>query len=212
VNDAPAERGGDSAWTRLRRRKVVQWSVAYAAGAWVLLQVLDFAADAFGWPAITKPLAILGVAIGLPVVVTLAWFHGERSQQRVSGRELAILTALLLVGGGLLWWYADRRAAAPAATVADNAAPAVKADSRPSIAVLPFENRSKLDDDAYFHDGIHDDILTQLSKVSALRVISGDRAGASGAGAVDGIEGADGASLPHDRGHERELTALSTTA
>ena len=40
------------------------------------------------------------------------------------------------------------------------------------IAVLPFENRSREADDAFFVDGIHDDILTQLSKVSALRVIS----------------------------------------
>src|SRR4030095_5753927 len=45
-------------------------------------------------------------------------------------------------------------------------------DLRPSVAVLPFDNRSKLDDDVYFVDGIHDDILTQLSKVSVLRVIS----------------------------------------
>ena len=48
--------------------------------------------------------------------------------------------------------------------------PAVK-DARPSVAVLPFENRSREADDAFFVDGIHDDILTQLSKVSALRVI-----------------------------------------
>jgi TolB-like protein len=38
--------------------------------------------------------------------------------------------------------------------------------------VLPFENRSKVEDDAFFVDGIHDDILTQLSKISALKVIS----------------------------------------
>ena len=50
--------------------------------------------------------------------------------------------------------------------------PAVKADPRPSIAVLPFDNRSTLEDDAFFVDGIHDDILTQLSKISALKVIS----------------------------------------
>ena len=37
---------------------------------------------------------------------------------------------------------------------------------------MPFENRSKLEDDAFFVDGIHDDILTQLTKISALKVIS----------------------------------------
>ena len=51
-------------------------------------------------------------------------------------------------------------------------APSAAIDARPSIAVLPFENRSREADDAFFVDGIHDDILTQLSKVSALRVIS----------------------------------------
>ena len=45
-------------------------------------------------------------------------------------------------------------------------------DARPSIAVLPFENRSDVQKDAFFVDGIHDDILTQLSKVGALKVIS----------------------------------------
>ena len=46
------------------------------------------------------------------------------------------------------------------------------ADARPSIAVLPFENRSDVHTDVFFVDGLHDDILTQLSKVSGLRVIS----------------------------------------
>src|SRR5688572_13334114 len=117
---------------------------------------------------------MLGVAVGLPIVATLAWFHGERSQQRATGRELAILTALLLVGGGLLWWYADRRAEAPA-SVASTSIPApasATTDPRPSIAVLPFENRSDESKDAYFADGIHDDILTRLSKIRALKVIS----------------------------------------
>ena len=49
--------------------------------------------------------------------------------------------------------------------------PAIK-DARPSVAVLPFENRSREADDAFFVDGIHDDILTQLTKVGALKVIA----------------------------------------
>ena len=174
MTDAPAERGPENPWERLRRRKLVQWALAYAAGAWVLLQVLGFAADSFGWPAIVKQLAMLSLAVGLPILLTLAWFHGERAQQRVTGQELAILTLLLIIGGGLLWWYANRSADAPPAVATTTAAPSPSAttDARPSIAVLPFENRSRLEDDAYFVDGIHDDILTQLSKISALKVIS----------------------------------------
>ena len=169
----PVEREAEGTWTRLRRRKVVQWGVAYAAGAWALLEVLGFATDAFAWPAMTKPLAMLGLAVGLPIVVALAWYHGDRGQQRVTGTELAVLALLLFLGGGLLWWYAQRSVPTTTTTAAVKPAPASAAtDARPSIAVLPFDNRSKLEDDAYFVDGIHDDILTQLSKVSALKVIS----------------------------------------
>jgi TolB-like protein len=108
----------------------------------------------------------------------VAWYHGDRGQQRVSGAELAILSVLLALGGAALWFYGQRNGqvpistAPPAAPIASQGSSAASADERPSIAVLPFENRSRLDDDVFFVDGIHDDILTQLSKVSALKVIS----------------------------------------
>jgi hypothetical protein len=41
VTDAPTEREGEGTWARLRRRKVVQWSLAYAAAAWTLLQIIE---------------------------------------------------------------------------------------------------------------------------------------------------------------------------
>ena len=117
--------------------------------------------------------ATLGLALGLPIVVTLAWYHGDRGQQRVTGPELAVLTLLLFVSGGVLWLYAQRSVPTTTTDVAVKpASPAAAIDARPSVAVLPFENRSREADDAFFVDGIHDDILTQLSKVSALRVIS----------------------------------------
>jgi len=176
--DTPTEREEEGAWAQLRRRKVVQWSLAYGAGAWALLPVLGFAADAFEWPAITKRLAMLALVFGLPIAIVLAWYHGDRGQQRVTRAELAMLTLFLLLGGGILWLYAQRGAQVtaaldpPAAPTASRGSTAVSADERPSIAVLPFENRSEQDKDAFFVDGIHDDILTQLSKVSALKVIS----------------------------------------
>jgi TolB-like protein/Flp pilus assembly protein TadD len=140
------------------------------------MQVLDYFSGTFDWPRQLQQLSTLGLLIGLPIVLVLAWYHGDRGQQRISTPELAILTLLLLLGGGALWYYQraseGARAAAPAATTAKpDTSPAAK-DARPSVAVLPFENRSREADDAYFVDGIHDDILTQLSKVSALRVIS----------------------------------------
>jgi TolB-like protein/Flp pilus assembly protein TadD len=167
VTDTPTEGGGEGTWAKLRRRKVVQWGIAYAAGAWGLLQGIGFVADAFAWPAAAKQIATLALLIGLPLVLVLAWYHGDRGQQRLSAPELTILTLLFLVGGGIFWLY-QRGGDTPTSA----ATPAAATDSRPSIAVLPFENRSRLEDDAFFVDGIHDDILMQLSKVSALKVIS----------------------------------------
>jgi len=178
VTDAPTERDDVGAWARLRRRKVVQWGIVYVAGAWGLLQGIGFSVDAFHWPDAIKQIALLLLLIGLPVVLVVAWYHGDRGQQRVSGAELAILSVLLALGGGALWLYGQRNGQVPAAS-APSAAPtaaqgssAASVDERPSIAVLPFENRSDQEKDAFFVDGIHDDILTQLSKVSALKVIS----------------------------------------
>ena len=173
MTDTPAEREDSSIWAKLRRRRVAQWGLAYAAGAWVLLQVLGFVSDSFAWPATVKQLATIVFAVGLPIVVVLGWYHGERGQRRVSTPELAVLTLLLLMGGGLLWLYSQHTVpTTTAATAAKSPPTSVATDARPSVAVLPFENRSREADDAFFVDGIHDDILTQLSKVSALRVIS----------------------------------------
>jgi TolB-like protein/cytochrome c-type biogenesis protein CcmH/NrfG len=173
VSETPVKRDVGGTWDSLRRRKVVQWGLAYAAAAWVLLQVVGFAADAFAWQPLIKQLAMLGLVLGLPLVLALAWYHGDRGQQRVTGTELAVLTLMLFLGGSLLWLYAHRSEPTTTATTgAKPAAPSATADPRPSIAVLPFENRSRLVDDAFFVDGIHDDVLMQLSKISALKVIS----------------------------------------
>jgi TolB-like protein/Flp pilus assembly protein TadD/tRNA A-37 threonylcarbamoyl transferase component Bud32 len=88
---------------------------------------------------------------------------------------LAALGGMAALRGGIFWPYdrANERATAIAKNAdATMASPSVVADTRPSIAVLPFENRSWLEDDAFFVDGIHDDILMQLTKVGALKVIA----------------------------------------
>lgn len=172
-----ADSGGAALWQTLRRRKVVQWGLAYAAGAWALIQVISHVVATFHWPEQIQQLATLILLLGLPVSLILAWYHGDRGQQHVTGTELAVLALLCLLAGGVLWLYGQRSAptvaTSPAVTVAEPATTAMaSADARPSIAVLPFENRSDQSKDAFFAEGIHDDILTQLSKVSALRVIS----------------------------------------
>src|SRR5690348_503627 len=91
---------------RLRQRKLVQWAIAYVAFAFALIQVLDVIAQRFGWPDQVEKLLILALAIGFVLALVLAWYHGERGAQKVSGTEIVILALLLAIGGGLLWQFA----------------------------------------------------------------------------------------------------------
>jgi len=158
---------------RLRQRKLAQWVVAYLAGAWLVMQVVDVLGDRWMWPlGLQRAIDVL-LVVGLAAVLVLAWYHGERGRQRVSGPELLILAMLFAIGGSLIAMSsrptAELAAAAPAE---DGVAAPGEDDGRPAVAVLPFENRSGLEQDIYFTDGVHDEILGRLSGVSALKVIS----------------------------------------
>jgi TolB-like protein len=175
VTATPIEPTPDGLWTRLRRRKVVQWGLAYIAGAWAVLQGIAFFADVFGWPFQSKRIASLLLVIGLPLTVVLAWYHGDRGQRRVTRAEFAWLIALLLLGGGTLWWAqqgddsgssrvieAGNEARAPAAVTADDR----------SLAVLPFVNMSSDPEQEYFSDGLSEEVLNLLVKLPDLKVIA----------------------------------------
>ena len=170
MNDPPAEREADSTWASLRRRKVVQWGLVYVAAAWGFLQGLEYVSDTFQWPPQIRQIALLLLLIGLPIVLVLAWYHGDRGQQRISTPEFAILTLLLLLGGGAFWYY-DR--ASETATVASPPSPtAVTTATDRSIAVLPFVNMSSDKEQEYFADGISEELLNLLAQVPELRVIA----------------------------------------
>src|SRR5438874_3880367 len=161
---------------RLKQRKLVQWAIAYVAAAFALLQGIDIVAQQFGWPEGVRRGITLGLVVGFFVTLVLAWYHGERGAQRVSGTELLIIGLVLALGGGFLWRFAaasrtpdnktatapnENRTPEPAAVIPEK-----------SIAVLPFENLSSDKENAYFTDGVQDEILTDLAKIADLKVIS----------------------------------------
>lgn len=185
---------------RLRQRKLVQWTLAYIALAFALIQVVDVVADSYDWPHLVMHLVFGVLVLGLVVALVLAWYHGERGAQHVSGPELLLIALALAIGGGLLWHFgktgssaevtttsragASPHAAATAASVIASASSGGAASTPPvaagvpqsipakSIAALPFENFSSDKDNEYFASGMQDLILTKLADVGDLKVIS----------------------------------------
>ena len=161
----------------LKRRKLAQWTLGYAAGAWAVLQALSLLIGAYHWPDAVLRIAIVVVAAGFFVTLVLAWYHGERGAQRLSRNEMLLLAILIALGGGLLWRTVHEpqpapslAAAAPVSGASLTAIPEIAND--PSIAVLPFVNMSSDKEQEYFSDGISEELLNLLAKVPKLRVIA----------------------------------------
>jgi serine/threonine-protein kinase len=123
----------------LKQRKVVQWAIAYVAGSWLILEVLGFVAENFGWPTgLVRGVTVL-FGVGLFVALVLAWYHGEKGRQRASSLELFIITGLLLVAGVAVA-YVSRGAESQESETGYSSVPAI---DPLSIAVLPFLSRSE---------------------------------------------------------------------
>jgi len=174
VTGTSPEPEDQSPWARLRRGKVVQWGLAYVAGAWALLQGIDYLSGTFDWPRLFQQFTTIALLAGLPIALALAWFHGEKGGQRITRTELAVLTVLLLLAGGSLWIYAHQRQKAPAVgatTPSVATGPQVPAPAR-SIAVLPFADMSEHHDQEYFSDGLSEELINLLAQAPQLRVIA----------------------------------------
>jgi TolB-like protein/Tfp pilus assembly protein PilF len=164
-------------FAELKRRNVYKVAIAYAVVAWLLMQIASQIFPFFEIPNWAVRLVVLLLVIGFPVAMILAWAFEltpegvKRSEDvdvtksitRKSGRKLDffIIAVLLLVIAVLLFQRLH-----------PNVSPAVSSSLEKSIAVLPFDNLSRDPDNAYFSDGIQDEILTKLAGIGDLKVIS----------------------------------------
>ena len=166
---------------RLKERRIVRWALAYVAGAWVVVEVLSQLGELFGISLGFQRAVVILLAFGLPVTLIVAWYHGERGRQRVSGTELLLLAAVLGGTGVVLTlaspWSAsvdtpgDVRIAGDSAVADTGSTGAGPAHPR-SVAVLPFTDLSPAGDQAYFADGVAEELRSVLSRIEGLRVAS----------------------------------------
>ncbi len=164
----------------LKRRRVFRVLAWYGAAAFATLQAIELLEPILPLPPSLYRAAGIVLIFGLPIAGALSWLydydHGLVRTAPATPEELDALvhmprirrwaSGLLALGGlallVLTGWYAVRSGSGRTA----------RDDPRPSLAILPFSNRSAVADDAFFVEGLHDDILVQLSRVKSLRVIS----------------------------------------
>jgi len=161
-------------FAELKRRNVYKVTIAYAVVAWLLMQIATQVFPFFEIPNWAVRLVVLLLVIGFPVALILAWAfeltpEGIKRTEiadelpKKSGRSSAWIYVIIVtgtIGAGLVFFgrYTSSRQSPKTA--------------EKSIAVLPFENRSEDKANAYFAEGVQDEILTRLSKIADLKVTS----------------------------------------
>ncbi len=165
--------------SELKRRNVLRVAAAYALVAWILIEAGSVLLPTFGAPEWFFKIYVIIVVAGFVVSLIIAWIfevtpdgvklerdidrtnYEPQQNGRLNGVLIGLLVFALMVSLTFnITGMRDRNGAT---------------DTEPaynSIAVLPFESRSSDNENQYFADGIHNDILTRLAEVESLRVIS----------------------------------------
>src|ERR1051326_1427210 len=165
-----------SFFRELKRRNVYKVAVAYAVVGWLVIQVAATIVPALHLPDSLTTAVVVLTLLGFPIALVIAWAfemtpEGMKRTENVSPNEIipqwsrrkfaTFIAIVALIAAGLLVYQFARTKGTESS-----------AASAKSIAVLPFDNLSRDPDNAYFCEGVQDEILTRLAKVADLKVIS----------------------------------------
>ncbi len=190
MRDDTTNSGLSQFWAEMRRRHVVRFALGYAAAAFVVLQLAEIIFPAFGiGERGLRALVVLTTLAFLPSIV-LAWVYDvtrEGVRRTEDGADVpgigrlavgGLLVVTLLITGGLGMYLANQGMfePLPGEGVGTNE-PVVLAEYDPdapirSIAVLPLDDNSPSGDEAYFAASMHEELITGLSQLDAVRVVS----------------------------------------
>ena len=185
-------------FAELKRRNVYKVAVAYIVVSWLLIQAASIFLPTFNAPQWVMQIVILVLAVGFPIALVFSWafeitpegivreseIEAGKSITHHTGRKivgLTIVVAVIATGLFVFQLIRERSTEAPRQSEAATGAPKSEVGrlgepslpvSNKSIAVLPFDNLSRDPDNAYFCEGVQDEILTRLAKVADLKVIS----------------------------------------
>ena len=167
-----------SFFAELKRRNVYKVAVAYAVVGWLLVQVATQVFPFFEIPNWAVRLVVLVIAVGFPIALVIAWAFeltpegikrtedADLAPTMHGARNRAWIFVVTIAGVMALGLFFLGRFTAPGKSNQTSEVPSK------SIAVLPFENLSDEKQNAFFADGVQDEILTDLARIADLKVIS----------------------------------------
>jgi TolB-like protein len=169
--------------SELRRRQVFRAAAWYTAAAWVAIQVASTVIPQFGLPDWSVRAVIIAAVLGLPIALALAWVFDLSAvglrKDAPADRDITDQASAVAAPAAPLWhipsfWIALILGAGLAVSAQQAWQRIVRPafGERPGLAVLPFANLSPDPENAYFADGLHEEILATLARASSLRVIS----------------------------------------
>ena len=172
-------------FAELRRRNVYKVAVAYAVVAWLTIQAASILLPTFDAPSWAMKVIVLLLMLGFPAALTFSWafeitpegivreteVEAGKSITHHTGRKIVALTIVVALVAAGLFVFRILRARSTSTTASAGRTAAIAIPNK-SIAVLPFDNLSRDPDNAYFVEGIQDEILTRLAKIADLKVIA----------------------------------------
>jgi TolB-like protein/Flp pilus assembly protein TadD len=173
--------------SELRRRQVFRTAAWYGGLAWLAVEVADTVFPRFGLPDAAVRAVIVAAVLGLPIALALAWWFDlsavglrrEAPATPAGAQREAPVDHPAVAAPAPLWrvpsfWVALVLGAGLAVSAQQTWQRLVRPafGERPGLAVLPFANLSANPEDAYFADGLHEEILATLARAGGLRVIS----------------------------------------
>ncbi len=165
-----------SRFDELRNRDVFKVAVAYLVGAWLVLQIVDVVLNNLGAPNWLFRVIFLAIVVGFPLVVLFYWVlesspKDARGNFRTRRKAAVAVAGVLLVAAAFVGF--SQLKIGREFLESDDASVDATEPRDASVAVLPLSMRSNDKNDLFFAAGMHDDIITQLSKLSGLsKVIS----------------------------------------
>ena len=161
-------------FAELKRRNVYKVAVAYAIVGWLIVQIATQVFPFLEIPNWAIRLVIMLIVIGFPIALVIAWafeLTPEGLKRTESADELPKKSA-----GNRVWLYVVVVAGAISVGLFffgryTSSKQSAELPAK-SIAVLPFENLSGIPENAYFTDGIQEEILMRLAKIADLKVVS----------------------------------------